>query len=90
MRSRNTKAFHKLCNVIEGNRFLDRTNITPITMPRNTSGNILCGLKCAKANATELINMAHHTGMYLVKEGRRKPRKTISSQMGAQTETTTA
>jgi hypothetical protein len=41
MRSRNTKAFHKLCNNIDGKRFLDRTKIAPITKPRNTRGSIL-------------------------------------------------
>jgi hypothetical protein len=90
MRSKNTKAFHKLCNNMDGRRFLDLAKTAPITTPRNTSGSILCILKCAKAKTTELTKIEHHTGMYFVKEGRRNPRKTISSQMGAQTETTTA
>lgn len=64
--------------------------MTPITTPRNISGSILCTLKCARANATELTRIEHHTGMYLVKDGRRKPRKTISSHTGAHTETTSA
>ncbi|OVA01869.1 hypothetical protein BVC80_9079g3 [Macleaya cordata] len=54
------------------------------------SGSILCALKCASANATELTRIEHQTGMYLVNEGRRNPRKTISSQTGAHTDTTMA
>jgi len=90
IKSKNTNPFQRLCKSIDGNRFLDRVKITPITIPRKISGSILCTLKCARAKTTELTSIAQHTGMYLVKEGRRKPRKTISSQTGAQIETTTA
>lgn len=90
IKSKKTKPFQRLCKSIEGNRFLDLANTTPITTPRNISGSILCTLKCARAKATELTSIAHHTGMYLVKEGSKKPRKTISSHTGAQTETTIA
>jgi|APAra0007618257_1042622.scaffolds.fasta_scaffold00665_2 hypothetical protein len=86
----NTKPFHKLCNSIEGNKFLDLANIKPNTTPRNTNGNILCTLKCAKANAIELTRIAHQTGMYLVRDGNKNPLNTISSQTGAQIDTTTA
>lgn len=88
IKSINTKAFQRLCKSIDVNRFRDLAKTAPSTIPRNTSGSILCTLKCAKANATELTKIEHHTGIYLVNEGRRKPRKTISSQTGAQTETT--
>lgn len=90
IRSKNTKPFQRLCKSIDGNRFLDRANIAPITSPRKTSGSILCTLKCAKAKTTELTNIAHHTGMYFVNEGSKKPLKTISSHTGAHTETTIA
>ncbi|KAI4370264.1 hypothetical protein MLD38_018631 [Melastoma candidum] len=85
-----TNAFHRLCNNMEGIRFLDRVKRTPITNPRKMSSSILCTLKCARANTTELTIMVHHTGMYLVREGRRKPRNTISSQTGAHIVTTMA
>lgn len=75
---------------MDGNRFLDRAKTTPITIPKKISGNILRTLKCARAKATELTSIAHQTGMYLVNEGSRKPRKTISSHTGAQIETTIA
>lgn len=88
IKSRNTKLFQRLCKSIDGNRFLDRAKTAPITTPRKISGSILCMLKCAKAKTTELTSIAHHTGMYFVKEGRRKPLKTISSHTGAQTDTT--
>lgn len=90
IKSRKTKPFQRLCKSMDGNRFLDRVNTAPITTPRKMSGSILCTLKCAIAKKTELTNIAHHTGMYLVKEGRRKPLNTISSQTGAQTDTTIA
>lgn len=90
IKSMNTKPFQKLCKSIDGIKFLDLVKMTPITTPRKISGSILCTLKCARAKATELTRIAHHTGMYLVKEGRRKPRKTISSHTGAHTETTIA
>lgn len=89
IRSKNTNAFQRLCNNMEGTRFLDRAKRAPITTPRSISGSILCTLKCARAKTTELARIEHHTGMYFVKEGRRKPRKTISSHIGAHTETTT-
>ncbi|WZZ21763.1 hypothetical protein YC2023_123150 [Brassica napus] len=56
----NTKPFHKLCNNIEGNKFLDLANIKPKTTPRNTK----TSLKCTKANATELTRIAHQTRGY--------------------------
>jgi len=90
IKSKNTKPFQRLWRSIDGNKFRDLVNITPITTPRKISGSILCTLKCASAKATELTNIAHQTGMYLVKDGRRKPRKTISSHTGAHTETTIA
>ena len=90
IKSKKTKPFQRLCNSIDGSKFLDRVYITPITIPRNIRGSILCMLKCARAKAIELTSIAHHTGMYLVREGSRKPRKTISSHTGAQTDTTVA
>uniref|UniRef100_M1AW49 Prenyl-dependent CAAX protease n=1 Tax=Solanum tuberosum TaxID=4113 RepID=M1AW49_SOLTU len=75
---------------MDGNKFLERPYITPITTPRKISGNILCTLKCAKAKAIELIRIEHHTGMYFVNEGRRNPLNTISSQRGAHTTSTNA
>lgn len=90
MRSKKTNPFHRLCKSIEASKFLVRAYTTPITTPRNTNGNSRCVLKCASANATALATMDHETGMYFVKEGRRKPRNTISSQIGAHMETTTA
>lgn len=90
MRSKNTKAFQRLCNNIDGRRFLVLANTVPITTPSSIRGSILCILKCARAKATELTKIEHHTGIYFVSDGRRNPRNTISSQMGAQTDTTTA
>lgn len=90
IKSKNTKPFHRLCKRIEGSRFLDLAYIIPITTPRNTRGNILWTLKCARAKATELTRMEEETGMYLVREGRRKPLNTTSSHMGAHTTNTRA
>ena len=73
---------------MDGTRFLVRAKRAPMTTPRKISGSILCTLKCARAKTIELTRIEHHTGMYFVNEGRRKPRKTISSHMGAHTETT--
>lgn len=89
-RSKNTKPFHKLCKSIEASKLRDLTNTMPITKPKNVRGSIRCRLKCASANAIALTMIEPHTGKYLVREGNRKPRNMTSSQMGAQTETTTA
>ncbi|CAA6665929.1 unnamed protein product [Spirodela intermedia] len=80
IRSKKTNPFHRLCNSIEGRRFLVLAK----------TGSSLCTLKCARANATALRRMDQRKDMYLVREGRRKPLNTISSHTGAQTETTTA
>ncbi|KAF5197768.1 hypothetical protein FRX31_012645 [Thalictrum thalictroides] len=86
----NTNPFQRLCKSIDAKRFLDLVKTAPITIPRKMSGSILCALKCARANTTELTRIEHQTGMYLVKEGSRNPRNTISSHIGAHIATTIA
>ena len=90
IKSRNTKPFQRLWSTIDANRLRDLAKTPPITTPRNINGNTLCTLKCASANAAALSRIDHGRGMYRVRDGRRKPRNTISSHIGAHTVTTTA
>ena len=59
-----------------------------MSTPRNVSGIKRSMLKCARAKISELDKMETSIRKYLVKDGKRKPRKIVSSHTGATNETT--
>ena len=60
-----------------------------MSIPRKVKGMSLSKLKCARAKIKELKRMATSIRKYFVNDGRRNPRKIISSHTGATSDTTT-
>ena len=86
--STNAKAFHKLCKMMGARIFFDRANTTHMSIPKNVNGISRSILKCASAKIRELSSTETSIRKYRVKDGRRKPRKIISSHTGATRDTT--
>tara|TARA_B100000767_G_C19239006_1_gene318447 strand:+ start:227 stop:499 length:273 start_codon:yes stop_codon:yes gene_type:complete len=88
MSSTNANAFHILCKMMGAKIFFDRRYTTHMSIPKNVNGINRSMLKCASAKISELSKMETSIRKYLVNDGRRKPRKIISSHTGATNETT--
>lgn len=89
-KSKKTKQFQRLCNRIDVRRFCDLAKTTPSTMPRKKRGSNLWSEKWAKEKIAALAVIEAQSGRYLVRDGRRNPLNTTSSQTGAQKATVVA
>ena len=81
-----TPKLNDACTRTLAARFRVRQYTDPATAPTHRSCNVSPVLwSCTRANTTVVTASAFNVGMYLVSDGRRNPRKTVSSMMGART-----
>ena len=75
--------FHAPCTAIGVSKLRERRWAKPSTQPSAKSCGKSRGAKCASAKSRLLAATAAGGDSHLVRDGRRKPRKTVSSSTGA-------